>query len=379
MRLAQNRRRAGFTLVELMVAAGLTILIMTVMASGFQMALQSFSTLKAAGDLADRIRTAEALLRQDLAADHFDDGTGGLPRLSDFRFDRAGTPEAVRPVGGFFQIRQGAASVLEGGDQDNLSSTRAPTSATPGPVLGSAAHTLSMTVRRTGKSAGDLFAVVDPNVGTVLAQPRNQTDVAQVANSFLSEWAEVHWFLDTTRPTMVNGVATFPLCRRVRLLTRQSVNVPAATHPTLAEVVSVDGASNTNTVTSVTAQANRLGLAALPGGSNRFGDDIVITNVLSFEVKPTWEVAAGGAVPRTNVGPVGSSRANADYPFDDLPANNVGPLPVANVQFDSALGGFATAAGAPVTPARVTGAQIKIRIYDGKNKMTRQSTVTGKL
>lgn len=370
MRLAHKQhRRGGFTLVELMVASALTILIMTVMATGFQMGLQSFSTLKSAGELADRVRTAETMLRLDLEAPHFDSGSGpGVVRLSDFRLDQDPT---VRPVGGFFQIRQGAASASEGIDQDGLSSTSAQS------------HGLSLTVRRSGKTAGDLFAAVDPGVGPILTQPENQTDVAQVGNTFLSEWAEVHWFLDPSRAVNVNGVNTFPLVRRVRLLTKQSVPMPAGT---LAEVVSGPTAvaangvpvGQTNTLGSVTAPQNRLGGGGTPPalglGSPRFGDDIVITNVTSFEVKPTWEPAAGVPAPRPNRTP---TALNAAFPFDDFP-------PALNATFfDTAMGGFVSVPPAPnpptVTPARVTGVQILIRIFDGKNRMTRQTAVTGKL
>lgn len=380
MRLAQNQhRRAGFTLVELMVAMGLTILIMTVMASGFQMALQSFSHLKTATELSDRMRTAETMLRRDLEAEHFDSGPNpGVLRLSDLRLDRDPT---VRPAGGFVQIRQPSRSTVEGGDADNLSSTI------------DVNHGLSLTVRRSGKTAGDLFdaplAAGEPmtiggsGVGVIATNPM---DVWRVPNTYYGEWAEVCWFLDTTRPTVQNGVNTYPLIRRVRLLTPNAVTRPAADGPTLPEVVSArvsGGNITTNTLAAVANPFNRLGSTptpavfgpptALPSTSARYGDDIVITNVVGFEVKPTWEPAAGGAPPQFTVPGL---RLNGDYPFDIFP-----PALNATV-FDTAIGGFSSTIAVPqptVTPARVTGVQVKIRIYDGKNKMTRQSVVTSKL
>ncbi len=368
MRLRHTARRSGFTLVELMVAAALTILIMAVLATGFQVGLQSLSHLKSAGDLADRLRTTETMLRLDLDAPHFDNGSnpGSLP-LSELGIGTA-------PAGGFVQIRQGGASVFEGIDQDSLSSTRAQN------------HGLSLTVRRTGKTPGDLFAAplngTEPAVPFVLAG--NPLDVAVVPFTHVSEWAEVHWFLDTTRPILVNGVTTFPLCRRVRVLTPTTpVAGMAANNPTLLEVVSNNGATpnfTTNNLTAIANPANRLAPAAFTPASPRFGDDIVITNVVSFEVKPTGVVPGLPTWPRPALG---ATALNADFPFDDLPqlAAPNGPL----VQFDTALGGFAgatlppTPGAPPIIAARITGVQIKIRVYDAKNKLTRQSVVTSKL
>ena len=51
---------------------------------------------------------------------------------------------------------------------------------------------------------GDLFAAVDGGVGTILAQPANQMDVAVTGSTYVTDWAEVHWFLDTTRPTVIS-------------------------------------------------------------------------------------------------------------------------------------------------------------------------------
>ena len=57
MRIAKHRThrsRKGFTLVELLVAAALSILIMFVIATAFQTGLQTLSTFKSLGDMAER-------------------------------------------------------------------------------------------------------------------------------------------------------------------------------------------------------------------------------------------------------------------------------------------------------------------------------------
>ena len=62
--------------------------------------------------------------------------------------------------------------------------------------------------------------------------------------------------------------------------------------------------------------------------------------------------------------------ANSDYPFDDLPQGkdffDTSPL-------------TASDASTALFRARITGLQIKIRVYEPKNNMTRQSTIVVKL
>jgi len=90
----------------------------------------------------------------------------------------------------------------------------------------------------------------------------------------------------------------------------------------------------------------------------KLGDDIVITNVLSFEVRPMY------AYPFT---PVAITPSAADSMFADLP----GPFPA---QFDTGLGDTVVN-----NRIRVIAVQIKIRVYDSKNKLSRQTTMVVKL
>ena len=50
------RRRTGFTLVEVLVAMALTLFIMSILSAAFVAATSAVSDLKAAGDLAERLR-----------------------------------------------------------------------------------------------------------------------------------------------------------------------------------------------------------------------------------------------------------------------------------------------------------------------------------
>src|ERR1700736_5021158 len=72
-------RRSGFTLVEMMVAMTLTIFVMVILSQCFVQGLETFSGLKAIGDMQEELRTATTLLRSDLSMDHFE----GKRRLSD--------------------------------------------------------------------------------------------------------------------------------------------------------------------------------------------------------------------------------------------------------------------------------------------------------
>ena len=113
------RRRSGFTLVEVLVAMALTLFIMSILSAAFVAATQSFSDLKAAGDLAEKLRGAKNVLMRDLEADHIYDANGNTLRLSTLW---QGTPNQPPPASGFFRIYQGTPDVSEGTDLDTIAS-----------------------------------------------------------------------------------------------------------------------------------------------------------------------------------------------------------------------------------------------------------------
>src|SRR5262245_17581599 len=109
MILSRKRRRPAmsrqaFSLVELMVAMALIVFIMSVLSAAFAAASKSFRDLKAAGDLAERLRGAIVMMRRDLNSPHFD----GNRRLSAFNFWRygPGIDELGPPPEGFFRLWQ---------------------------------------------------------------------------------------------------------------------------------------------------------------------------------------------------------------------------------------------------------------------------------
>jgi prepilin-type N-terminal cleavage/methylation domain-containing protein len=67
-----HAHRRGFTLVEMMVAMALTVFVMVILSQCFVAGLETFSGLKAIGDMQEQLRTATNMLRADLSADHFE-------------------------------------------------------------------------------------------------------------------------------------------------------------------------------------------------------------------------------------------------------------------------------------------------------------------
>ena len=82
--------RAGFTLVELLVAMALIIFIMALISAAFVAATGTFRDLKATAQLAENLRTTTTILRRYLSAYHFE----GQKRLSDPNFWTAGPPQS---------------------------------------------------------------------------------------------------------------------------------------------------------------------------------------------------------------------------------------------------------------------------------------------
>ena len=388
MRIAKHtkgRSRQGFTLVELLVAAALSILIMFVIATAFQTGLQTLSTLKSLGDMAERLKTAETLLRTDLEAEHFattgnvvgtaGDGSPGILRVSDLHyyklnganFQLTGSPTLFPslggptppPLAGYFQMFQGLASLPEGNDADGLLSSSSD---------GNHNHRLSFTSKRTGRSPEQYFAAdisglsntipaLPPNDDRTLVGAQNITDVMGGAQ-LVSNWAQIDWFLDTslTGKKTINGIDTWPLMRRVRVLGSRPLNI--ATPAAIAgDFLSLTPGNQLNTIQTVAVLGNRTQAAALLNTSPKFGDDIVITNVTSFEVRPMYGFP---------VGPGGITPGALDGVFADLPG---GP----NANFDTGL------AATGFNRIRVIAVQIKIRVYDSKNKLSRQTTMVVKL
>lgn len=427
MRLSSTHsRRPGFTLVEVIVAAGLCMLIMSVLAGAFAAGIDTFSLLKSTGELNDRLAVGKEIMVGDLSAVHLMDDTGLPLRVSNVRYDLLGTPlaqDAVLgryvkpPAQGFFRIYQGNVSINEGTDPDGIPSSYATD------------HVLQMTVRRTPDQPHRMFLarVPNPNPNTtpfpnstasnvndawtsdskgLAAQPLTSNleypytlpppgtpgrtfgdfgfrlqrecvgalsgvSVGASDRSFASPWAEVAYFLrDSGTATPGTSPRTlYSLHRRIRLLTKNDSslhqlnwNAFQAAAPGMSASLAT---KNLNGPGDITNPNNRMGGAlgtrsALATGANidtigpvadaagnMTGEDILLTNVISFEIKAAWDpgfstftnpgnltaagpryalpvrpVGSGEFVPGTPATPIvlnPSDTPTSETPFDDLP------------------------------------------------------------
>jgi type II secretory pathway pseudopilin PulG len=465
-------KRGGFTIVELLVAAAVSILLMLIVTEAFKRGLDMFRHLKAAGDLNERLRTAARALRDDLASFHFEDGVSSDRQyLSGIDLRESASPNDP-PTDGFFRIIQqpepgnppdpinnplGEPCVFEGTDSDGVLFSRA------------TRHALHFTVFRretspTVKNPVDpsyLFRTLEPYGGAAHPDPAfpslyvDPPDFRE-AGVFASRWAEVCYFLAPNGRT-ANGTPLFNLYRRQKLLLPRAggyAGIPAGPVPvapppyrenpeiSARTQVSPPVGRFYNRIGDVTQPRFRMGmlpaiddgndpnlagLFAAPTGSyqrleddlgladERAGDDILLPDVISFEIKATWDADSSLLEPRRTltvpglgVGPT-SLYPNSDFPFDYLPpspqnlvlANRVWrvfdtwcdrpgtpygePRPSAGAGDPGGIG----PAWSDVTPTpnpNLTGARIplrirvkailvRMRIWDAKTEQTRQLTV----
>src|SRR5881396_2085341 len=75
-------RRGGFTLVELLVAAAVSIVLMVILTEAFKRGIDMFRTLRAQGQLQERLRFVSIGMRDDLASFHFDSAPGASSNVN---------------------------------------------------------------------------------------------------------------------------------------------------------------------------------------------------------------------------------------------------------------------------------------------------------
>ncbi|MHB1424649.1 MAG: PilW family protein [Gemmataceae bacterium] len=228
------RRRNAFTIVELLVAMALIMFIMAILSTAFATATQTFRSLKAVGDLANKLRSVTTILQRDLAADHFD----GKKRLGSPNFWLNGPPSQ-----GYFRIWQGSppSTVLgspcyiEGYDMDGFPSYR------------SVNHMLAFTIKMRGDQMGDfLTAGMNGGGSTSLLGTGNPPKTLSVLQrfgpiesryqspgSFNYQWADVAWFLQPQidpntkiQDTTSGGVPLYTLYRSQHLAVPDNSLVP---------------------------------------------------------------------------------------------------------------------------------------------------------
>jgi hypothetical protein len=475
VRTLPPRRRPAFTLVEMMVSTALILFMMYILASAFEQALTSFRVLKTAGDMQEKLRAAATVMRQDLTRNHFDDKTTWSKKGYLSAEDLTQTTWFPPPFG-YFHIYQGSANnnqpafgaVKEGLDPDD-----------PTLVYNRAVdHMLQFTVVLPGlrqdqfflTDTGDATSTADGLLHQLSYPVYNRRIVGSENPSslFTSGWADVSYYLKTNGQNTggTSPVLLYDLYRRQKLLVDSRVTptpLPINYNPSASQVFEVSTWFNAtankyfvNRANDITAPMRRFGIqtvgkdfptAGVPrrnpndtsnppsnlarltllddtGNPNHplTAGDILLTDVLEFEVKVLWEPPPALPAKGQYVRPVVASSAvnNPDYPFDLLPVPT-GPnqnsvlanqsaaafFPVRvfdtwSTELDSGgaykyglgfgltsnpstdpwnAGHFGNPPSGPGTPStiplrvRVRALQIKLRIWDVKSRQTRQITI----
>lgn len=344
-RTPRTARRRGFTLVELLVSAALTVLIMAVVAVAFQAALKAHSDLHSVSSLADQLRAVDVILSRDLEADHlWDDDTGRAVRVSKVpkHISKSYPSWSAPHQHGYFFLRQGSApkdrfappasayrstpptnpplEYVYEGTEDNRPSFRAND------------HMIAMTVRLDdatddGKPARaeTMFAAKAPaglpqgSSNDLVNHPTNLLR-SNPSGQYVSRWAEVAYFLTpnglkvTTdgMPTGATPVQLFTLRRHQWLLTPETIrlinnpsnnapdSLPTAPYyqmnPTQYPELSATPVLpppgpyqvwTTNTPTTVKQPNRRFGGAGSAPTPSVDGSDVLLSNVVSFQVRVT--------------------------------------------------------------------------------------------
>ncbi len=440
-RIARTRR-PGFTLIEVLVAAGLCMLIMVVMTQAFAAGIDTFSVLKSTGELQERLAVAGTVLQTDLAGTHLENQVGEPTRVSGIRFDKINVPgfeqTARPPFRGFFRIQQESVSALEGVDPDTIPSTKADGSANKG-------HILHMAIKLPGTRQDRAFTTklpnafwdnTDPNYGNApypaLRGTQFLTNLQSSKNDYPVQWAEVAYFLNpTSTGTTASGTTQlYSLHRRIRILTaNDNSSISWLPYQVALPGMSCNRATSPpvppgqekllNGPGDITVPDNRLGgkLGARSATSAATiddfaplgtGDDILLSNVISFEIKANWDAGPGALSPGWNtpneapfddLPPYQSQAISATYPsgsgnpsfsrsidlakprvFDTWTerqphANWAQPAILTNPGNPQPPPVFAPNPSYVPLPIRLKAIQIKLRIYDPKNKLARQITL----
>jgi type II secretory pathway pseudopilin PulG len=393
-----NRARAGFTLPELMVAAAVSMLLMLMIGVAFQKCIDSFRNLRAVALMQDKLRSADNVIKRDLAAEHFggpfQEGYSG-PYVRDQRMDLTGWMPAPQ---GYFEIMSAAPTSasgnVEGTDADGLPSTSATN------------HSIRFTAKLTGKRQEDWFYAFGPSGQglptqvTNLGDPNfNPTSASHPRGGVASRWAEINYFL-VANGDLANGHPLYALHRRQRVILTPPVVAPAATgkkgvvhtmpseHAASYPDLSIGATNVLNTPATVAQQVNRIPWNTPLTGAEK-GDDILVTDVVSFEIHANWSTGAGVSATALP----GPTSGNFDWPFSPLRAPP-GALASYGYRFDTGSTSDASKTinwsdptgtdplsflnpgnNAPLNRVRMNTLQIRIRVWDFNTQTARQMTL----
>jgi type II secretory pathway pseudopilin PulG len=371
------RRRQAFTIIELLVSLALILFIMVILTEAFSAGMETFRELKAIGDMQERLRTTTALLRRDLAADHFE----GRRRLSDTSFWVDGNPAI-----GFFSFT-GGPSTQEGTDPDLRFTPLGSVFVAP---VRATNHVVSFSVKLRGNGRDNFFSAslpsqppLPPTNPPLVPSPLLTVDTGfynyfqapdgqfqDVANTYNSQWAEVTYFLVANGTTAGTATPLYSLYRSQLVVVPDNRNLNGSAQPPQPPAVPVPAPplSATQVLSAysdmscflvpnanpqylyftcpgdLTNAANRAFTQRSNANQALLGAQLLMSDVISFDVRSLR------SVPDQN----GNWVLNP-Y-FDDFPG-----------------GSFDTANANP--GYLVNALQISIRIWELKTQQTRQVTI----
>lgn len=317
--------RAGFTLIELMMAAALALVIMTVLAVAFRSGMDTMSQMKSVAGLAGQLRSVTNILRSDLDAQHLEDNATGLPvAVSDPQVSAAAWSAPKR---GFFRVT--APNRTTDGSVEGMNTYRCTD------------HSLHFTTKRAGANAAEVFRAKAP--ANVFSAPGMQIGLSTGEGTVATQWAEISYFLwrSPSGPKTEGNLDLYTLYRRERLIAPADLTSVTGLDPNAYPDLSISG-GKVNTPETVTALAARPNpTTPLPAGDYQ-GSDILLSNVLSFQI----DCSVDGD--------------DTYRPFGSAP-----PLSNPVTAWDTE-----TAA-----KPQLRSISIKIRVYDPKNRIIRQMTL----
>src|SRR6185312_9513292 len=326
MKLQAQARRA-FTLVELMVAAAVSIVIMTILATVFQMALDTMRQVRSQAEMADQLRAVGGVIQRDLGRDggNFfspDENSLGITNYGLRMSDWSQVPGTPTTAGGYLVITS-PTSFVEGFDNNNFASTTATN------------HSMQFT-----------------NVLPGILEKDNYTAIV-AGQTFTSPAAEIAYFLVPSGAGMSlpNGTPLFDLHRRQWLVAKTLGDQGRLNNAFILDPVNAPNVISALTPTSANTMQSVAGNRSA-AGSLGTGDDILLSNVISFEVKVNHSLAASFGA------------GNTDAPFGNLTIP-IAPAPATTSTFDSSKG----------LGVSVHSVQIRIRVYDPKVQTARQLTI----
>lgn len=464
--------RAGLTLVEMLIALALSIFIMSILSEAFVKGLEAFGNYKALADLEQRLRTVANIMRRDLRAPHFDgskklsectasgkpmpmlDGLEAnqytaikaqalLRQLAQYKFQK--------PSEGFFSVEEWP---NRPGTPPRITSLFEGQDSTGRPSYRDQYDVLHFTSRLEGNEPDKFFygkvLLGSPLDGTGSGNFLGRYDNANNNGLYTSQAAELLYFLDNDDTQNLPGVGTangpiltFNLYRQAWLLSGSGFTPGDATNYNPATVGTFEQNNDVsafheavnlnwfNTMADVQHSQRRIQRNAAPNPpylprtvpttTIKDGSDILLTNVISYDVKvfdpfayklpfdpanpasynpasPLFAPLAGrGAY--VDIGDV-SSMGNtyrptaATIPGDELKpvfgatidTSPVLPAGVPDIGlFDTGTSRFEGTPGAPnqfspvqtpgTHPFPFTSIQITIRVYEPKSRQTRQITI----